>query len=198
MHNLPEYLETERLILRPYHAGDGAMYYASSLRNRRHLARYEARNALCSLKDEAHAERVVCEMAAAWEHREYFFLGMFRKQTNEWVGQIYIGPLGLEPPAFTIGYIADVANEGHGYVTEAVRTVTRFCFERLGAMRLSAECDDQNIRSYRVLERCGFIREGHLHHRKPGPDGRIGGTLYYGLMRSEWEASREGKARVFV
>jgi len=39
--NLPTRLETDRLLLRPYAAGDGDWYYAASLRNREHLSRYE-------------------------------------------------------------------------------------------------------------------------------------------------------------
>ena len=49
---LPAQLESERLILRPYQAGDGAMYYAVGQKNRQHLQRYEADNAILNAKNE--------------------------------------------------------------------------------------------------------------------------------------------------
>ena len=42
-------LETQRLYLRPYRAGDGPMYYAVGQKNRDHLARYETDNFLRTL-----------------------------------------------------------------------------------------------------------------------------------------------------
>jgi hypothetical protein len=38
--DIPTRIETERLYLRPYQAGDGAMYYQVGQRNREHLSRY--------------------------------------------------------------------------------------------------------------------------------------------------------------
>ena len=35
--------------------------------------------------------------------------------------------------------------------------------------RVSATCDDRNLRSAAVLERAGRRREGHLHVRRPAP-----------------------------
>ena len=43
---IPTRIETERLYLRPYQAGDGTMVFAVSQRNREHLARYESGNVL--------------------------------------------------------------------------------------------------------------------------------------------------------
>ena len=56
---LTTYIETERLYLRAYKAGDGPMYYAAGMRNRDHLAEFESDNVLMHLKSEEHAETVV-------------------------------------------------------------------------------------------------------------------------------------------
>jgi len=79
-------------------------------------------------------------------------------------------------------------HEGRGFITEAVQATLRFIFEHLGAHRVRIHCDDTNERSYRVAERCGFVREGHIRENKRHPDGTKSGTLYFGLLKSELEA----------
>jgi aminoglycoside 6'-N-acetyltransferase len=50
-------------------------------------------------------------------------------------------------------------------------------------------CNDTNTRSYRVAERCGFVREGHLRENHKHADGTFSGTFFYGLLRREFEAA---------
>lgn len=184
--DLPTQLETERLYVRCYAAGDGRWYYPMSQQNRAHLARYEVGNPALGLQTEEEAEILMRDFAVAWVARTAFFFGAFQRATGDFVAQIYIGPVNWALPAFQLGYFADVNHEGHGYVTEAAQAALRFCFKDLNATRVSLECNDTNRRSYRVAERCGFMREGHLRENKQNPDGTISGTLHYGLLRREF------------
>lgn len=184
--DIPARIETERLFLRPYQAGDGRWYYPMSLKNRAHLARYEAGNPATTLQNEEEAEILVRQFAADWVARQAFFLGAFRRASGEFVAQIYIGPVNWELPEFQIGYFVEVEHEGQGYVTEAVKASLTFIFEHLKGHRVRLECDDTNRRSYRVAERCGFVKEGHIRENHWRPDGTITGTLHYGLLRSEF------------
>lgn len=185
---IPNRIETERLYLRSYQAGDGPMIYAVGRRNREHLAQYESGNVLNHLKDEQHAEIVVRDLAVDWMARTHFFLGIFHKETHKWVGQVYIGPTNWNLPEFAIGYVADVEHEGKGYITEAVKAALCFIFEHLQAHRVRSDCNETNRRSYRVLERCGFTREGHFRENKKNSDGTFHGDYQYGLLRREFES----------
>ena len=185
---IPDRIETERLYLRPYQAGDGALVYAVGQRNREHLTLYESDNFLNHLKDEQHAEIVVRELAVDWFARKHFFLGIFHKDTHQWVGQIYIGPTHWDLPEFAIGYVVDVDHEGRGYITEAVKAVLCFIFDHLQAHRVRSDCNETNERSYRVLERCGFTREGHFRENRKNRDGSFHGDYQYGLLKSEFES----------
>jgi len=182
---IPTRFETERLVLRCYQPGDGALYYAASQRNRAHLARYESGNSLMRIDSEEQAEIVVRELQAEWVARACFLLGVFERATGDWVAQVYVGPTQWELPEFEIGYIVDTAHEGRGYVTEAARAMLRFLFEHLDAHRVCLHCDDTNARSRRVAERCGMLLEGHLREDKRNPDGTITGTLCFGLLRRD-------------
>ncbi len=184
---LPDRFETERLILRRYQAGDGPLYYAAGQKNRAHLQRYEAGNVILSPKNEAEAEAVVLDLSDEWDQRRAFFLGTFAKAGGEFVGQVYVGVVNWETPEFEVGYIVDQDHEGQGYVTEAVRAVVKLIFECLDAHRVRLQCDDTNLRSKRVAERCGFLREGHLRENHRYPDGSFSGTYLYGLLREDYE-----------
>jgi len=186
---IPEHIETERIILRRYQAGDGPWFYAMSQRNRAHLARHEAENVVMSIQSEQEAEVVVRELAAAWVARDCFFMGAFDRETKAFVAQLYVGPVHWDVPEFEIGFFVDVDHEGQGYVTEAVRAVLGFIFRHLQAHCVRLECDDTNVRSRRVAERCGMVLEGHIRENKRSVDGTLSGTLHFGLLRREFEAS---------
>jgi RimJ/RimL family protein N-acetyltransferase len=177
------------LTLRPYQAGDGQRLYSISQSNRDHLTRYESGNVLMSIKTPEEAEVVARDLANAWAARDCFFMGAFDKQTGTFVAQIYIGPVNWELPEFQVGYFVDKDHEGQGYVTEAVKAAFRFIFEHLQAHRVRLECNDTNVRSYKVAERCGFVREGHFREIRQHADGTFSGTLVYGLLRSEFESA---------
>ena len=183
---LPQKIKTARLFLRPYQAGDGVILYAAGIRNRAHLGRFESGNFLLHLKDEAEAEVIARELGEDWANKTCFFTGIFEAKSHEWVGQVYIGPTNWEIPAFAIGYIADLNYEGKGYISEAVRALLEMLFVNLKAQRVSADCHEDNERSWRLLERCGFKREGHLRNNKLNPDSSLHGDYLYGLLRDEF------------
>ena len=185
---IPTRFETERLILRRYQAGDGAWYYQVGQRNRQHLQRFESGNVILTIQNEEDGEKVIKELAADWDARHSFFLGAFEKSTGQFAAQIYIGPVNWLLPEFEIGYFADKDHEGRGYVTEAVRASLAFIFHHLKAHRVCLHCSDLNERSWRVAERCGFVREGYLRETQQQPDGTFSGEFSYGLLKSEFEA----------
>jgi len=183
----PTHFETARLILRSYQPGDGKWYYAMSLRNRDHLMKYEAENVAANIISEEAAEVLINELSAAWMKQNCFFIGAFDKKTDEFVAQIYVGPVDWKLPEFQIGYFADVNHEGQGYVTESVRATLRILFEQLNAHRVRLECDETNIRSIRVAERCNMTQEGYLRENKRSPDGTYSSSFIYGLLKNEFQ-----------
>jgi RimJ/RimL family protein N-acetyltransferase len=186
---LPPRIDTERLYLRPYQAGDGKLLYEVGQRNQKHLARFEAENVLLHLHDEVQSEAVIQQLAADWQVGSRFFLGIFEKTSSVWVGQIYVGPVRWDVPVFGIGYVADVGQQGKGYITEAVRGVLYVLFKEMNAHRVQADCHEANEKSWRLLERCGFQREGHLRENKFNPDGTFHGDYLYGLIQEEFMGS---------
>jgi RimJ/RimL family protein N-acetyltransferase len=58
-----------------------------------------------------------------------------------------------------VGYWIRADARGNGYMTRAVRLVTRHAFES-GAARVFLRADPENVGSCRVAEKAGFTREG--------------------------------------
>jgi len=131
-------------------------------------------------------KKMIVDFVNEWKKRTHFFMGVFLKESEQFVAQIYIGSVNQNVPEFGIGYFVDVKHEGKGYVTEAVNAVIKSLFEILDAHRIRIETDDTNVRSIVVAERCGFVKEGHIRENKKNLDGNYSGTLYYGLLKSEF------------
>lgn len=72
------------------------------------------------------------------------------------LSQIFYGPF---QNAY-LGYGLGVRFTGKGYATEAVQLVLKYAFTDLKLHRLEANVQPHNIASIRVLERCGFTKEG--------------------------------------
>jgi [ribosomal protein S5]-alanine N-acetyltransferase len=75
-----------------------------------------------------------------------------------------LGSTGLEfetPYRAMTGYVLARDAWGRGYATEALKTVADLAF-RVGVVRLYAVCHTEHHASRRVLEKCGFEREGVL------------------------------------
>jgi len=69
--------------------------------------------------------------------------------------------------AVEIGYGLREGFCGKGYMTEAVKTVTRWALTRPGVTRVEAETDPGNAASQRVLSACGFVPNGETGEEGP-------------------------------
>jgi RimJ/RimL family protein N-acetyltransferase len=88
-----------------------------------------------------------------------------------------------------LGFVLDPAHTGHGYATEAVRELLRYCFQDVGLRRVTANCFLENDASWRLLERVGMRREFHAVRESLHRSGRWLDTVGYGLLEEEWSTS---------
>lgn len=61
-----------------------------------------------------------------------------------------------------VGYLLKTEAQGKGFASEALNLVQSYAFETLNLNKLVATCSIDNIGSFKVLEKAGFCREGHL------------------------------------
>ena len=59
-----------------------------------------------------------------------------------------------------IAYYVKAEHQGKGYMTQGMRLVIDFAFNTIGLHRIEAAVQPNNIRSKKLVQRCGFIYEG--------------------------------------
>jgi len=104
------------------------------------------------------------------------------------VGQIFFFKGVHYGSGYEIGYrIFKPAHMGKGYATDALRLLVGYLFDRKPCNRIQATTLKGNGASQRVIEKCGFKREGVLRqavfHR-----GRHRDLQMNSITRKEWEA----------
>jgi len=80
-----------------------------------------------------------------------------------------------------------------GYGSDAMEVVLRYAFEELNLQRISLTVFDYNQRAIRSYEKSGFVVEGRGRQFLKR-EGRRWDILFMGLLRTEWEDRRKGKA----
>jgi len=113
----------------------------------------------------------------------------FLKNTGEFVVGCGLHRVDWEVPKFEIGYWCRSSYQRNGFVTEAVKALTRIGFEQLGANRMEIRCDSRNVRSYLMAERTGYQLEAELKHEQRAPDGILRTTLIYALFPDEYRCN---------
>jgi len=103
--------------------------------------------------------RLMIETQAS-ENRKSYCWKIVRKGTEEFIG---MAGINLSANRFMLGeifYELFPSQWGVGYATEVARTLIKSGFNDFGLHKVEAGVATENIRSIRVLEKSGMIREG--------------------------------------
>jgi RimJ/RimL family protein N-acetyltransferase len=108
----------------------------------------------------------------------------------------FIGFVGLWPADYVAEGMVEVGwrlardHWGHGYATEAAREALRFGFTDVGLTEIVSFTVPQNVRSRRVMERIGLVRDpsGDFAHPRVDPAAypQLVPHVLYRLGREEW------------
>ncbi|MDQ4141273.1 MAG: GNAT family N-acetyltransferase [Bacteroidota bacterium] len=184
---IPTELRTNRLLLRRYQDTDAPDFLNLLLTNYSRLSLAFPGRVEMNQKLE-NAEYFVRQMRADWQYKKVFEFGIWLLETEKYIGDIALKNLEKRVPKAEIGYYLDAAAEGKGLASEALRAVTIFGFDTIGVNKIFIKMPVQNERSYRLAERCGFIREGLLRQdfRSDEKTGLVD-VYYYGMTRSDYQ-----------
>ncbi len=190
--DFPESFETGRLLIRSPLPGDGPQMHAAVNESLGELTPWmpwpkEHR----TVED---SEASVRRARARFVAREDLMLLLLHKGTETLVGSSGLHRIDWNVPKFEIGYWCRTRFAGQGYVTEAVRGISAFAFEALGARRLEIRCDSRNLPSARVAERAGFRLEGELRNNELDTSGHLRDTRVYAMIPEEHEAAKRRNA----
>lgn len=183
--DIPEIIETERLILRLPSPSDGPEVNAAIQETFEELHCWMdwAQN-LPAIEETEENSR---NSYKRFIDRTDFTFHAYLKSSNRFVLSSGLHPKDWSVPKFEIGYWCRSSMQGQGYVTEAVRALTVVGFENLKANRIELRCDSRNLRSCRVAELAGYNLEATLRNDQRTPEGKLRDTLVYVLLPSEYQ-----------
>ncbi len=183
--DVPEVIETPRLILRCPRPGDGAEINRAVIESLPELRPW--------MKWADHAptpeenEGYMREALARFIQRQSLQYLMFLKDTpTTLVGSTGFHSIDWQVPLLEIGYWMRTSFAGQGYMTEAVVGQCQMAFDKLNAQRLQIICDRANTRSAAVARRAGFELEGIMRHSARRPlTGELNDDLLFSRIREE-------------
>jgi RimJ/RimL family protein N-acetyltransferase len=167
--DVPQKIETDRLLIRCPQSGDGVAFYEAITESRKHLAPWLSWADLADFSPKR-AEASILRNRERFLNGEYLEMLIFLKKGGKLIGGSGLHDPVWNVPKFKIGYWQHIDYGGQGYMTEAVNAIVEMAFGQLGAKRLHLECFPHNKRSIALAKRCGFQLEARLaayrrHHR---------------------------------
>ncbi len=185
---VPKEIVTERLLLHVYREVDSDQVFEAIEESRAELetwmpwAQY--------IQDAEQLRQGVPHELELWEAGQNYGYTIRRREDDRLLGSINYQDPNWTVPSFDLAYWMRTSETGKGYVSEAVRGLARVAFGKLGARRVHIACDENNARSVRVAESCGFRYEGRMRHDDRLPSGELSNGLYFSLIDTDEAVQR--------
>ncbi len=113
-----------------------------------------------------------------------FHLGIAEKSDDEVIGDLWVYLIENDRMA-QVAIRLSKHKHGRGFGTEALSAMTRFCFENTELQRLWTAVDVRNTASWKMLEKCGYTREGLI---RQGKMVNVWCDYYiYGMLKSDMQ-----------
>ncbi len=175
-------LTTPRLILREFSAADAPALFR--IRGDVRVTRMNSGQPMKAI-DEAHD--LIAKTLKAFEDKRRLDWAIVLKDAPDTgvIGRVGYNYWLRQDRRASIGYDLAFRYWGNGIMTEAVRAIVAFGFERMDLNRVEADADADNIGSIRVLEKVGFKREG-LQEDQYFEWGEFHNLVLFALLRRDY------------
>ncbi|MGH8958326.1 MAG: GNAT family N-acetyltransferase [Acidimicrobiia bacterium] len=178
-------IRTKRLLLRPFRSEDALGLFQR--RNDPLVARYQDWELPFPQERADHMASELATMAGP-ENDEWWMAIVCDSESGEVFGDLALH-LSQEGRTAEVGYTFAAEHWGRGYAVEAMEALVEYLFEKLDVSRVFGMLHPDNPASAMVLERTGFLFEGHTKSSfwlgEENSDDWI-----YGLTRPDWETWR--------
>ncbi len=150
---------TDRLLLRPFEAGDDDLVYA--VYSDPEVLKYTP----FDVTDRPGAEERLREIIDGWRTvpQMEFEYAVILRETGEKIGRAHISREWSG--SAMIGWLLLPQYWGKGYATEMTRPLIDYACDVLGEHRVYAVCNPANEASWRTLEGAGMRREAHFRRK---------------------------------
>ena len=178
-------LQTERLVLRAFDPNDAVSLHAFAQSET--VAQMAGFKPHKTLDDSRKMVQDFMVSGAVW--------AVVEKRTGRMIGfaSLHTDNMRYTGHARKLAYTLGEDYWGQGFATETCRELLRYAFEECGCQVLSVSHFPFNQKSRRVIKKLGFTYEGALRHAHDLPDGSVTDLVCYSLLKSEYEAHKQGK-----
>lgn len=178
------FLHTQRLLIRNFAPSDLEPFFA--YRNDPQVAKYQGWS-LPYTREKSKAFIVEMKDIHAPKQGQWLQLALELKENGALVGDVAFCIKEDDARQALIGFTIASAYWQKGFATEALTALLDYLFEDIDLHRVTADCDVENVGSWKTLEKLGFRREAHF------VESLLLGSTYasefhYGLLQREWRA----------
>ncbi len=184
LEEVPQRIDTERLILRCVRGSDAAVVNDAVCESIDDLRPYMpwAQTEPTLARSEADCRRMQAQFLLRGELSMFMFERRADGSEGDFIGGTGLHRIDWNVRRFEIGYGCRIGRQRRGLVTEAVHALTRLAFGQLRARRVEIRMDDTNQCSWRVAQRAGYVLEGVLRNESLTPQRAPCDTRVYALV----------------
>jgi [ribosomal protein S5]-alanine N-acetyltransferase len=174
-------LETVRLLLREIKDEDTEVLYDYFSQDV--VTQYFGMNTFTQLDE---AKMLIQRFRETSEQNRGYRWGIVLKETNTFIGTIGFHTYIPTHKRAEVGYELHPTYWNKGYMTEALKAVLTFCFEKLNLQRIGAIVFQENMPSNTILQKMQFTREGLLRDYIVQNNVSYDGIVY-SILKEEWQ-----------
>jgi RimJ/RimL family protein N-acetyltransferase len=180
--------QTDRLLLRRWRGADREPFAAMN-------ADPAVMEHMQGLLPRERSDDFVDRIEAHWDQHGWGLWAVEVAGEAPFIGYVGLWPADyLAPGMVEVGWRLAHEHWGHGYATEAAREALAFGFTEVGLTEIVSFTVPQNVRSRRVMERIGLLRDpsGDFDHPRVDPVAfpQLVRHVFYRLPRDEWTRAR--------
>ncbi|MFI6290431.1 GNAT family N-acetyltransferase [Nonomuraea sp. NPDC050790] len=175
----PVYLPSKKVVLREFRQDDAeaAFHVVGDSRVTDWLS-FDARS------HEQATDMVAGIVARAQDQpRTEYYLAITTHESDSLIGFVRLGLSGVQ--AAKLGFAITADAWGHGYATDAARTLTTFAFRSLDLHRVSAAIGPTIRVSMLLVTKLGFVPEGRIRDHV-FTNGAWRDSVLYSVLNDEW------------
>lgn len=174
-------IETTRLLLRRFEAGDASSMFDN----------WASDPLVCKFlswgphRDISVTRKRINDWLMNYEYDDTYNWAICIKSKNEALGSISVELFDDHEKYCEIGYCISREYWNYGLMTEALRAVMHYLFFDIGYEKIQAKHDVLNIASGRVMQKAGMKFEGILYHVSKRRDGSFCDVAVYSKKITE-------------
>ena len=181
MINYKKVIETDKIILRPIKKDD--FEEMKTLTKNEKIWTYFTSN----LSKEKELLNWIKTAVKSIENKERLAFTIIDKRNNEIIGSTSLGNFSDRDKRIEIGWTwLSEKIQGTGLNQIVKLALLKYCFEELNLERVESKTDVLNIAARKGLKKSGFTEEGILRSHTLLANGRRRDSIYYGILKNEW------------